>query len=201
MLFSSSRHIARVAVPVVLAGVLAGCPVDNENETVPSSSVDAGQPVGKPTQVQKLFVASAGGAFESGSGESGSLEAGSFGSGGAAAMMADESGSAEAGSVVGAAMMPAGAFFEVAVPTMHCPYACYPSVREQLEATPGVLAVSLASPEDAEDGTIEDRRVFIMADKGFDSSVVADAVSRAGHTAGEVTEVDGESSTAPKAAN
>lgn len=69
---------------------------------------------------------------------------------------------------------------EVAIPTMGCPYACFPTVKETLEKQPGVLAVDLADPEDAEDGVIEDRRVFVTAVEGFDVAQATRALTKVG---------------------
>lgn len=69
---------------------------------------------------------------------------------------------------------------EMGVPDMHCPYGCFPSVKETLEEQPGVLAVELADPKDAEDGSIEDRRVFVKAVKGFDPASTIVALTEAG---------------------
>ena len=71
---------------------------------------------------------------------------------------------------------------EMEVPTMECPYGCFPAVKKTLEQQPGVLAVELANPEDAEDGAIEDRRVFITAVEGFDVAGATLALTDVGHT-------------------
>ena len=58
--------------------------------------------------------------------------------------------------------------YELSVPDMSCPYGCYPTVEKTLAGMDGVAGVRLADPEDPEDGTIEDRRVFVDVGEGFD---------------------------------
>lgn len=52
------------------------------------------------------------------------------------------------------------------VPSMHCPFACYPSVKKTLESETGVAAVDLA--EQKEEGVIDNPVVIIKAGENFD---------------------------------
>ena len=70
----------------------------------------------------------------------------------------------------------ATATYEVSVPEMHCPYGCYPAVSETLAKLPGVAKVRLADEADAQDGEIEDRRVFVEAGEGFDIDAALSAL-------------------------
>ncbi len=70
------------------------------------------------------------------------------------------------------------------VPGMHCPFGCYPSVKETLTKQPGVVAVELAKQSNAD--TIDNPHVTVtyagdfnadaaikaLADAGFDKSSV-----------------------------
>lgn len=53
----------------------------------------------------------------------------------------------------------------LSVPTMHCEFACYPSVKKILESTEAVQGVELA--EQKEEGTIDNRAVIVSYDAGF----------------------------------
>lgn len=52
------------------------------------------------------------------------------------------------------------------IPSMHCPFACYPSVKETLESEAGVAEVVLA--EQKEEGVIDNPVVLIKAGTNFD---------------------------------
>lgn len=52
------------------------------------------------------------------------------------------------------------------VPKMHCPFACYPSVKENLEKQDDVLSVELAPQK--EEGIIDNRQVIVTYKQGFD---------------------------------
>lgn len=69
---------------------------------------------------------------------------------------------------------------EMEIPGMHCPYGCYPTVEKTLAGIDGVKAVSLADPDDAKDGSIEDRRVFITLDDDFNATEAAEKLAEAG---------------------
>lgn len=52
------------------------------------------------------------------------------------------------------------------IPSMHCPFACYPSVKKTLESEAGVAEVELA--EQSEEGIIDNPVVLIKAGTNFD---------------------------------
>ncbi|MCO8122391.1 heavy-metal-associated domain-containing protein [Stieleria sp. TO1_6] len=52
------------------------------------------------------------------------------------------------------------------VPEMHCPFACYPSVKKSLEQRDDVVAVELAPQK--EEGVIDNRQVIVTYREGFD---------------------------------
>lgn len=83
-----------------------------------------------------------------------------------------------------------GEAVEMEVPTMHCPMACLPTVEATLAAQPGVKDVMLVDPTDAEDGSIETRRLFLVLDGDFDAAAAGVALKAKGHTMGEVDAVD-----------
>ena len=63
------------------------------------------------------------------------------------------------------------------VPDMHCPFACYPAVKQTLEAAPNVKAVDLA--EQTEEGEIDNPQVIVSYADGFDlESAVARLAER-----------------------
>ena len=66
----------------------------------------------------------------------------------------------------------------LAVPEMHCPFACYPKVKKTLEGIDGIASVELV--EQAEEGVINDPRVVVTFDgevNGEDAIAALDSVS------------------------
>ena len=53
------------------------------------------------------------------------------------------------------------------VPEMHCPFACYPSVKKNLETRDDVMTVELAPQK--EEGVIDNPQVIVTYKEGFDS--------------------------------
>ncbi|MEW4490061.1 heavy-metal-associated domain-containing protein [Thalassoglobus sp. JC818] len=66
----------------------------------------------------------------------------------------------------------------LAVPEMHCPFACYPKVKETLEGIDGVSLVELVPQE--QEGVINDRRVVVKFDGDVSSDVATAALTDAG---------------------
>jgi len=71
----------------------------------------------------------------------------------------------------------AGETASLAVPEMHCPFGCYPSVKDTLEAIDGIAGVELVEQE--EEGKINDRRVIVTFDGEVDSTVAVAALDDA----------------------
>ena len=61
----------------------------------------------------------------------------------------------------------------IAVPEMHCEFACFPRVKETLESAEGVELVELGPQK--EEGAIDNRQVIVKFKPGFD---VNDAIAR-----------------------
>ncbi len=53
------------------------------------------------------------------------------------------------------------------VPEMHCPFACYPRVKENLEARENVVSVELA--QQAKEGVIDNPQVIVTYHDEFDA--------------------------------
>lgn len=70
------------------------------------------------------------------------------------------------------------------VPTMHCPFACYPSVKKTLEGATGVQSVDLAAQK--EEGTIDNPVVIIKAGSQFDIDQAVAALAASGFAGAEV---------------
>ena len=66
------------------------------------------------------------------------------------------------------------------VPEMHCPFACYPAVKETLQSDSAVSAVELA--EQKEEGVIDDPKVIVRYDEGFDVDAAIDSLAQKGFT-------------------
>ena len=64
------------------------------------------------------------------------------------------------------------------VPEMHCPFGCYPTVKETLEQQPGVSGVDLV--EQSSDGAIDDPRVIVRLSDHFDAASAIGALADAG---------------------
>ncbi len=65
------------------------------------------------------------------------------------------------------------------VPTMMCPFNCYPAVKETLEVQPGVASVELVPQK--KEGEIDDRRVVVNVKEGFNADEAIAALSKAGY--------------------
>lgn len=69
------------------------------------------------------------------------------------------------------------------IPEMHCPFACYPSVKENLEKRDDVVSVELAPQK--EEGVIDNPQVIVTCKEGFDveqAIAMLDAAGFAGST-------------------
>lgn len=66
----------------------------------------------------------------------------------------------------------------LAVPEMHCEFACYPKVKETLEGTEGVELVELAPQKEA--GAIDNRQVILTYKPGFDVNAAIAKLDEAG---------------------
>lgn len=64
------------------------------------------------------------------------------------------------------------------VPDMHCPFACYPAVKETLESDPSVAGVDLV--EQKEEGVIDNPSVVVTYGDGFDLDVAVAALAKRG---------------------
>ncbi len=63
---------------------------------------------------------------------------------------------------------------------MHCPFSCYPAVKENLEGQPGVEEVTLAKQE--REGTIDNPQVFVKLNGSFDTNAAIAALKEKGFT-------------------
>ncbi|QEG00672.1 hypothetical protein Mal15_47430 [Stieleria maiorica] len=70
------------------------------------------------------------------------------------------------------------------VPEMHCPFACYPSVKENLEKRSDVLTVELAPQK--EDGIIDNPQVIVTYKDGFDADQAIAQLEAAGFSGSTV---------------
>lgn len=66
------------------------------------------------------------------------------------------------------------------VPDMHCPFACYPKVKETLESQPGVEEVTLAKQK--EEGIIDNPQVLVKLNGNFDPNSAIAALKQSGFT-------------------
>ncbi len=61
---------------------------------------------------------------------------------------------------------------------MHCPFGCYPKVKETLEGIAGVAGVELA--EQKKEGVIDNPKVYIKLNGDFDSKLAVAALEKEG---------------------
>jgi len=61
---------------------------------------------------------------------------------------------------------------------MHCPFGCYPKVKETLESIAGVGSVELA--EQKKEGEIDNPKVYIKLNGDFDSKLAIAALEKEG---------------------
>lgn len=80
---------------------------------------------------------------------------------------------AESAEVLAATTDAEGGLVTIAVPEMHCEFACFPKVKETLEAVETVELVELGPQK--EEGAIDNRQVIVKYKAGFD---VNDAIAR-----------------------
>lgn len=76
------------------------------------------------------------------------------------------------------ATAPSTQMVSLRVPKMHCPFACWPKVKETLEKQDGVAEVTLA--EQADENAIDNPVVHVRAAESFDASQAIDALAAAG---------------------
>ena len=72
------------------------------------------------------------------------------------------------------------------VEDMHCPFACYPAVKEALEGQTNVLAVELDKQQ--VEGVIDNPQVLVKYEPGFDLTAALDALSKKGFAKHSVVE-------------
>lgn len=72
------------------------------------------------------------------------------------------------------------------VEDMHCPFACYPAVKDTLEDQTNVLAVELDKQQ--AEGAIDNPQVLIKYDSGFDLTAALAALSKKGFDKHSVVE-------------
>lgn len=70
------------------------------------------------------------------------------------------------------------------VPEMHCPFACYPSVKKNLEKRDDVTAVELAPQK--EEGVIDNPQVIVTYKPGFDADQAIAMLEAAGFSGSSV---------------
>lgn len=72
------------------------------------------------------------------------------------------------------------------VPEMHCPFACYPSVKKNLEARKEVASVELVPQK--EEGVIDNPQVIVKYQDGFDAKTAIALLETAGFSGSTLVE-------------
>lgn len=70
------------------------------------------------------------------------------------------------------------------VPEMHCPFACYPSVKKNLEERTDVVSVELAPQK--EEGVIDNPQVIVTYKEGFEPESAIAQLDKAGFSGSTV---------------
>ncbi len=66
----------------------------------------------------------------------------------------------------------------LAVPSMHCEFACFPRVQKTLEESEGVASVELAQQK--EEGVLDNRQVIVNYEPGFDLAAALTSLQNEG---------------------
>lgn len=66
----------------------------------------------------------------------------------------------------------------LAVPSMHCEFACFPRVQKALQDSAGVASVELA--EQQEEGVLDNRQVIVNYEPGFDLAAALTSLKNEG---------------------
>ena len=72
------------------------------------------------------------------------------------------------------------------IPEMHCPFACYPSVKENLEKRADVVGVELAPQK--EEGVIDNPQVIVTCTESFDAEQAIAMLEAAGFAGSTVVQ-------------
>ena len=70
------------------------------------------------------------------------------------------------------------------VPEMHCPFACYPSIKKNLEERADVVSVELAPQK--EEGVIDNPQVIVTYKSGFEPESAIAQLDKAGFSGSTV---------------
>ena len=97
-----------------------------------------------------------------------------------------ETGSRVAVTTASSQVMQEAGTLTLRVEDMHCPFACYPSVKSTLESQGNVVSVELDKQQ--EEGAIDNPQVLIKYDSGFDLTAAMDALSKKGFAKHSVIE-------------
>lgn len=93
--------------------------------------------------------------------------------------------SADVSTTSGQTMAEAGTL-TLAVPEMHCPFSCYPRVKETLEGSETVQSVELVPQK--EEGVLDDRKVIVHYKPGFSVTDALNMLGKEGFTDSEVVQ-------------
>jgi len=74
----------------------------------------------------------------------------------------------------------AGQSVTLLVPEMHCPFACYPKVKETLENQEGIDVESITLVEQKDEAAIDDPRIIVTLSENFDGEKTIKAIEEAG---------------------
>ena len=83
-------------------------------------------------------------------------------------------------------LMSAAGSMTIAVPEMHCEVACFPRVKETLQAADGVQSVELAVQQS--EGVLDNRQVIVNYEQGFNPSSALAALVEEGFPGSTVVE-------------
>lgn len=84
----------------------------------------------------------------------------------------------------------AGQSVTLHVPNMHCPFACYPKVKETLEKQDGIEAESITLVEQKDEASIDDPRIIVKLSGNFDSDKAIKAIEEVGFANAQVVSVE-----------
>ncbi|WP_166824551.1 heavy-metal-associated domain-containing protein [Thalassoroseus pseudoceratinae] len=91
---------------------------------------------------------------------------------------AEATGATESAAAVTPVIYNSGEELTLEVPSMHCPFGCYPTIEKTLTELDGVEKVDLVPQE--KEGEINDHRVIVKLNDEFDATKAVAALAGAG---------------------
>lgn len=83
-----------------------------------------------------------------------------------------------------------GQTVQITVPEMHCPFACYPNVKETLKEQPGIDSETIELVEQKEEAVINDPRIIVKLNGDLNDQQVIKAIAETGFPGATIVAVE-----------